>query len=80
MFFFLQVFAGDDGKSRILLYYEQNPKNCAIIYCEEEYEELMLESYWQVRAKTKMSNKRYRFTCIHCNESHKDKNMFLTIG
>ena len=45
-----------------------------IIYCEEEYGKLVLEVYWQARAKTKTGNNRYRISCIHCKESHKDKN------
>jgi hypothetical protein len=52
---------------------KQNRKNCAAIYCDEEYEKLVLEAYWQAKAETKMANNRYRFTCIHCKESHKDK-------
>lgn len=38
---------------------EQNWKHCASIYCEDEYEELMLEIYWYGRAKTKMVNTMY---------------------
>ena len=53
---------------------KQNRKNCAAIYCEEEYEKLVLEAYWQARAKTKMANNRYPFFCIFCKESYKDKN------
>lgn len=72
---FLQVFAGDDGKSRIFrCTMTHNRKHCAAIYWEDEYEKLVLEAYSQARAKTKMANNRYPFTCIHCKESHKDKN------
>lgn len=53
---------------------KQNRKNCAAIYLEDEYDKLVLEAYWQARDKNKMSNNRYRFNCIYCNESHKDKN------
>lgn len=74
---FLQVFVDDDEKSRIFCCtMKQNRKHCAVIYYKDEYEELMLEAYWQEGAKTKMTNNRYRFTCVHCKESHKDKNTF----
>lgn len=53
---------------------KQNRKNCAAIYTEEEYEQLVLEAYWQARDTVKMANNRYRFNCIYCRESHKDKN------
>ena len=73
--FFLQGFVGDDEKSRVFRWImEQNWKHCASIYCEDEYEELMLEIYWYGRAKTKMVNTMYWFTCIHCQESYKNKN------
>lgn len=52
----------------------QNRKNCAAIYTEEEYEELVLEAYWQAKDTYKQANNRYRFICIHCRESGKDKN------
>ena len=71
----VQVFAGDDGKSRIFrCTMKQNRRTCAAIYCEEEYERLVIEAYWQSRSKTMMANNRYKFECIHCKESHKDKN------
>ncbi len=53
---------------------KQNRKNCAAIYTEEEYEELVLEAYWQAKDKHKQPNNRYRFRCIHCGETGKDKN------
>ena len=52
---------------------KQNRKNCASIYIEEEYEDLVFEAYWQVKDKKKMANM-YMFICIHCKESQKDKN------
>jgi hypothetical protein len=70
------VFVGVDGRSRVFrCTMQQNRKNCAAIYTEEEYEELVLEAYWQARDKIKMANNMYRFNCIHCRESHKDKNI-----
>jgi hypothetical protein len=51
-----------------------NRKQCIALYLEEEYEQLVLECYWTARARVKMPNNRYRFTCIHCKETHKDKN------
>ena len=51
-----------------------NRKQCIALYLEEEYEQLVLECYWTARAKVKMPNNRYRFICIHCKESLKDKN------
>ena len=51
-----------------------NRKQCIALYLEEEYEQLVLECYWTARARVKMPNNRYRFICIHCKESHKDKN------
>ena len=72
----MQVFASDDGRSRIFrCTMKQNRKICAAIYLEEEYEDLVLEAYWQAWDKNKMSNNRCRFTCIYCKESHKDKNI-----
>ena len=69
------MFVGNHGRSRIFrCTMKHNRKNCAAIYCEEEYEKLVLEAYWQAKAKTKLANNRYQFTCIHCKESHKDKN------
>ena len=53
---------------------KQNRKNCAAMYCEKEYEDLVLEAYWQARDRNKMANNRYRFTCIYCNESQNDRN------
>lgn len=50
-----------------------NRKQCVALYLEE-YEELVLECYWTARSKEKMVNNRHRFFCIHCKESHKDKN------
>lgn len=50
-----------------------NWKQCVALYLEE-YEELVLECYWTARSKEKMVNNRHRFFCIHCKESHKDKN------
>lgn len=45
---FLQVFVDDDEKSRIFCCtMKQNRKHCAVIYYKDEYEELMLEAYWQ---------------------------------
>ena len=57
---------------------KQNQRNCGAIYSEEEYEKIVLEAYWQARAKTKMGNNRFRLSCIHYKESHKDKNMLST--
>jgi hypothetical protein len=54
---------------------KQNRKNCVAIYTEEEYEELVVEAYWEARDKIKMANNRYMFNCIYCRESHKDKNI-----
>lgn len=51
-----------------------NRKQCVALYLEEEYEQLVLECYWTARARVKGPNNRYRFCCIHCKESHKDKN------
>lgn len=69
------MFAGENGTSRVFrCTMKQNRKNCAAMYTEEEYEELVLEAYWQAKDKIKQANNRYRFICIHCRESVKDKN------
>ena len=71
----LQVFGGEDGKSRIFRStMSHNRKQCVALYLEDEYEQLVLECYWTARARVKGPNNRYRFSCIHCQESHKDKN------
>ena len=71
----LQVCGGEDGKSRIFQNtMTHNRKQCVSLYLEEEYEQLVLECYWTACSKEKTANNRYRFFCIHCKESHKDKN------
>jgi hypothetical protein len=66
----LQVFGGEDGKSRIFRStMTHNRKQCIAFYLEEEYEQLVLECYWTARARVKGPNNRYRFSCIHCKES-----------
>ena len=71
----LQVRGGEDGKSRIFRStMTHNRKQCVALYLEEEYEHLVLECYWTARSKEKMANNRFRFFCIYCRESHKDKN------
>ena len=45
------------------------------MYCEEKFEDLVLEAYWQAQDKNRTANNRYRSTCIYCKESHKDKNI-----
>ena len=53
-------------------------KQCVAPYLEEEYEQLVLECYWTSRLNVKMTNNMYRFSCVHCKESQKDKkNYFL---
>jgi hypothetical protein len=71
----LQVRGGEDGKSRIFRStMMHNRKQCVALYLEEEYEQLVLECYWTARSKEKSANNRFTFFCIHCLESHKDKN------
>ena len=53
---------------------KQNRKDCAVLFEEGEYEQAVLEAYWQSRSKVKMPNNMYHFLCIHCKASHKDKN------
>ena len=71
----LQVFANDDGRSRIFrCTNEQNNKNYAAIYTKI-YKDLVLKAYWHAKDNNKMANNKYMFTCIYCKELVKDKNM-----
>lgn len=52
-----------------------NRKPCVILYLEDEYKQLVLECHKKAKAKEKVGNNRYRFSCIHYNMSFKDKNI-----
>ena len=71
----VQVLVGDEGKSRVFrCTMKQNRKPCAVLFEEEEYEQAVIEAYYQSKEKVKLPNNRYPFSCIHCKTSHKDKN------
>lgn len=73
------VLVGDDGNSRVYrCTMKQNRKDCIVLFEESEYELVILEAYWQSRAKVKMSNNRYHFLCIHCKTFYKDKITILS--
>lgn len=51
------------------------PNNNALLFIwKKSVEQLVLECYWTTRLKKKMTNNMYRFSCINCKESHKNKN------
>ena len=66
---------GADKKSRVYrCTMKQNRKTCAVLFEEFEYEQAVLEAYWQAKGKIKLSNNRFPFHCIYCKTSLKDKN------
>jgi hypothetical protein len=70
------VFVGADKKSRVYrCTMKQNRKPCAMLFEEHEYEQVLLEVYWQSKGKVKLVNNKYHFHCIYCKTSLKDKNI-----
>ena len=53
---------------------KQNQKPCAVLFKEHEYEQVVLEAYWQTKGKVKLPNNMYHFHCIHCKTFLKEKN------
>lgn len=59
---FVQVFTWDDDKFIVHCCNKmQNRKPCAMLFEKDKYEQVVLEAYYQLRAKVKMVNNMYPF-------------------
>ena len=58
---------------------KQNRKTCAVLFEEHEYEQVILEAYWQAEGKVKLSNNRYPFIAFTAKRPLKIRTPYLTI-
>lgn len=74
---FLQMFIGDDGKSRVFCYtMKKNGKPCAMHFKDDKYyEQVVLEAHYHSRANVKMAMNKCLFYSIRYKTI-----WFLTIG
>ena len=70
-----QLLSGPKGTSRIYKsIFKFNRRNCAALYTEEEYEELVIEAHYTCKGVVNNTKNRYDFFCKHCLEGFKEKN------
>ena len=72
--FLSQLMVGEDGTSVI---YEcsmmHNRHQCATLYLEDEYKNLVLEMNWTTKSIVRNASTPFGFTCVDYNEILKDK-------